>query len=140
MIRISAEGQTRSFSAGAFDCCSNYDTLCQVLFCEPCVSGEIWAAARGEDCNIFYSGWSPCPHHVMWTRANLRIARGMPMDYVDDCCTSTWCMPCVTCQAVNELKALQPHVIAQAAPAYHQPGRVEQVHLVVPPPVYGPPP
>jgi hypothetical protein len=105
MIRITREAQTQVFEHAAFGCCSECDILCQVLFCCPCASGELWAAVRGEECTVCHSDCRAC-YGLMWARAKIRDARDMSPSLVEDCCFSVWCSPCATCQVMNELKQL----------------------------------
>jgi Cys-rich protein (TIGR01571 family) len=113
MIEVPPESRTGRFETGLFDCCEHSDVVCQVLFCTPCVVSQSWADSRGEPCDCCYF---LCCHASLWTRTNIRHARGMAPSYCADCCVHCGCLLCALCQEYEEARLLA----AQRAPLGRQ--------------------
>lgn len=86
-------------------CCQDCGSCCYVYFCCTCATASTWASSRGENCTCCHlCGFSGIP---LYTRANIRHARGMEINYCQDCCVQLFCFWCATCQNVREIKLIQ---------------------------------
>ena len=110
MIQLPKEAKTGHYENDSlFGCCSDIGGACKICLCWCCAEGHLWADIRGEPCTVCYSAYlcPCCYHHPMWTRANVRHARGMPESHCVDCLLYCFCMPCAACQDDREIKALK---------------------------------
>lgn len=80
------------------DCGACWYTMC----CYECAAATAWAEARGEPCTCCHL----CQFPVM-TRANIRHARGLELDFCSDLCSFTFCTFCFTIQNIRELKLIK---------------------------------
>ena len=110
MIQLPKEAKTGHYEHdNLFGCCSDIGSSCKICLCWCCAEGHLWADIRGEPCTVCYSAYlcPCCYHHPMWTRANVRHARGMPESHCVDCLLYCFCTPCAACQDDREIQTLK---------------------------------
>jgi hypothetical protein len=120
MIRVPANVRTGALATRLFDCHDNCE-ICIFAFLCPCMAAPSnWAAARGDDCGPchFFQAISP-----VWTRGNIRRARGAPSQYCCDLMMDCCCGPCMIVQDAVELDLIADAISADivgppAAPAF----------------------
>jgi Cys-rich protein (TIGR01571 family) len=102
MIPAGSGARTGAFRHSLFDCQSDCQICCQVYVCIPAAMGSYWAQSRGEQCHCLHSPCGPL-YSPVWIRANIRRARGLPMDFMGDCCEYLFCLECALCRDGREL-------------------------------------
>jgi Cys-rich protein (TIGR01571 family) len=111
MLSVNESARTKKIETGLFDCCSHMDQCCYVVFCTCCAQANMWADIRGEQCDCCYVC---CIHAQIFTRANIRHARGAELNWVGDYCVECFCPICSLCQDWAEIELLKGD--AQPAP------------------------
>lgn len=102
MIPTTKACRRGDMEATLFGCCSDCGACIYACFCPPCADAQAWATSRGEKCGCCHLASFAC-----FTRANIRHARGMELDFCSDCCSSHFCPLCFTVQNIRELKLIQ---------------------------------
>lgn len=93
------------FESTLCGCCQDCGSCCFTYFCCPCATATAWANVRDENCSCCHlCGITGVP---LYTRANIRHARGMQLNYCLDCCTLYFCIWCATCQNLREIKLIK---------------------------------
>mgnify|MGYP002475543978 CR=1 FL=1 len=102
MMKYSKATQTGEFENKLCGCFSDCGSCCYGFCCTPCAIGRAWADVRGEACQCchIYGG-------ELYIKANIRHARGMEMNYCQDCCVFTCCPICSIVQDLNEIKSIK---------------------------------
>jgi Cys-rich protein (TIGR01571 family) len=104
MMPVGALSQTGAFGSGLYDCFYDLGVCLQTSFCPPLQQYINFAESRGELCTFVLCLTVTSP---VWTRANIRRARGMPLNFVNDCITYCMCCPCATCQDAREIEDIR---------------------------------
>lgn len=123
MLDVPKEVKTGHYDASLFGCCADIGASCKICCCYSCYESQMWADIRGEPCNVCYSSClCPCCfHHPIWTRANIRHARGMDPSLCCQCLVMEFCMPCALCQDYREIEAIK-RAIAEHKPSENSGG------------------
>ena len=104
MLKVPPEARIGHFGADLCGCCADCSSCCLVQYC-PCIA---WACTRaivrGEDCSCMHC--LDVSTSLVWTRANIRRARGMQMNFCLDWFTYLCCFECALVQDLREAEAL----------------------------------
>jgi Cys-rich protein (TIGR01571 family) len=100
MITSSPSSVTHAFKTGLYDCCADCELCYHTFACPLIQTSKNFANSRGESCTWVHCVTCPCN---IWTRSNIRRARGMPQNYVGDSCLYLWCLACAACQDAREI-------------------------------------
>lgn len=104
MLSYTKDDATGELHEGLLGCFRDCGGCLMSCFCLPCANAKAWSMARGESCGMCHACVFPS---AIWTRANIRRARGI--DGPGLCSSSiAYCvMPCCfTAQNIRELKLL----------------------------------
>lgn len=104
MIAISKSCQKAELETTLCGCCGDCGLCCYTHFCYPCASATAWASARDEPCQCIHCGGVNFP---VFTRANIRHARGMPLNFCNDSCHQCCCPCCFTIQNLREIQLIK---------------------------------
>ncbi|KAK8843050.1 hypothetical protein M9Y10_025238 [Tritrichomonas musculus] len=106
MIPTSKACRRANLEATLCGCFADCSSCCYTTFCYPCAVGKAWADSRDEPCQCCHCGglYDLIP---TFTRANIRHARGIPINYLGDCCMDICCPCCFTVQNLRELKFIR---------------------------------
>lgn len=103
-IAVSETQRTGRYKTSCWHIEENLPICCLATFYPCCASAWTFAESRGESCSIVHICCQPSP---IWTRINIRHARGMAPDFYEDCILYTLCTKCSICHDANELAVLK---------------------------------
>ena len=105
MLKVPPEARIGQFGASLCGCCADCSSCCLVQYC-PCLA---WACTRAimrdEECSCMHC--LDCSTSQVWTRANIRHARGMQLNFCLDWFTYLCCYECAMVQDLREAEALE---------------------------------
>lgn len=104
MIHYTKACQTGEIESGLCGCCADCSTCCYTLFCFPCADAKAWAKSRGESCSCCHCLIFPSS---IWTRANIRHARGMDKGFCGDLMCGVCCPCCFVIQSLREIDLIE---------------------------------
>lgn len=104
MIPSPASSRTGYYKTSWWDISQNFPVCCLSIFYPKCATAWTFAESRDEMCSPahFFCQASP-----IWTRMNIRLARGMKPNFYEDCFYYTCCARCMICHDGHELNALK---------------------------------
>lgn len=105
MLISGKDEQTGQLEEGLFGCFGDCGSCMLSFCCPPVASAKAWAMARDEDCTLCHACLWPS---AVWTRENIRRARGMEGTAVCASAMSYFCCPCCfTAQNIREIKLIK---------------------------------
>lgn len=103
MLYYTDKADTKELQESLFGCFSDCGSCMTSFCCPPVANAKAWAAARDETCSCCHM----CvPLSPIWTRANIRRARGMTPGLCGSAMTYGCCPCCFTAQNIREIKAI----------------------------------
>jgi hypothetical protein len=135
MIPVGPSAKTGAFSEGLCGCFSDCGMSLTVMCCNQVVVSQNWAVARGDDCGMAHCC---CPASLVWTRQNIRHARGIQIDPFIDCLIYWIAGPFAVCRDGRELKMLKACPPTEA-PGPYGTSAPPPGYAGAPPPGYGAP-
>ena len=106
--KVDKTGELQETLCGCFNDCSS---CCMAIYCLPLANAKAWAGARDEECSCCHACVTPS---AIWTRANLRRARGMDAGMCASMLTYSFCPICFTAQNLREIKVLNESVNSES--------------------------
>lgn len=104
MLATSKACHKEELETTLFGCCQDCGTCCYAYYCYPCAAASAWASVRDEPCKCIHCGGANFP---VFTRANIRHARGMELNFCSDSCHQCCCPCCFTIQNLREIRLIQ---------------------------------
>lgn len=104
MLKVTPEARTNRFENELCGCFKDYGVCCTACVC-PAVQGAYdFANSREEACTCCHC---ICRPSAIWTRMNIRLARGMKPNICGDCASYFFCYYCSICQDAMEINSLR---------------------------------
>ncbi|KAK8865507.1 hypothetical protein M9Y10_011063 [Tritrichomonas musculus] len=103
MLKYTKACQTLKIESSLCGCLADCSSCCYSVYCCPCAVPQSWADSRDESCSFCHC--IVCPTNL-WTRQNIRYARGMKPRFCQDCIECTFCYCCFLNQNMREIKLI----------------------------------
>lgn len=118
MLKVTPEARTGRFENELCGCFKDFGVCCTACVCPAVQEAYDFANSREESCGCTHC---LCRASPIWTRMNIRLARGMKPNMCEDCASYCFCYYCSICQDAREIKSLQNYHVRSRAVEDPQP-------------------